>query len=223
MLSAEIGIILVSVSPAASELVESPAINKGRPKRASRFAIVLASLIGVAGASAGLIYLQQHQLPKRLAEVERGILYRSAQPNTTHIDNVVKEYGIHTLLIVREGTSRAVPDEREHAQAQGVRVVHIPVESRQPIPDQQVKQFFDVVDDPANRPVWVHCSAGRHRTGYFCALYRIERMGWSVDEAVAEMISFGFDMTDQSVVLDQLKAYQPGRWKRASTASPVGK
>lgn len=203
--------------------MEYPAMNKGTSKPVSRFAIVLASLLGVAGASAGLIYLQQNQLPKRLAEVDPGILYRSAQPKTAQIDNVVEEHGIKTLVIVREGTSRAVPDEKEHAQAQGVNVVHIPVESRKPILDEQVEQFFDIVDDPANRPVWVHCSAGRHRTGYFCALYRIERMGWSVDEAMAEMISFGFDMTDQSVVLDQLKAYRPGRWKRTSTPLPAGK
>jgi tyrosine-protein phosphatase SIW14 len=196
---------------------------KGTSRPFSRIAIIVASLIGVAGASAGLMYLQHCRLPKRMAEVDPGILYRSAQPKTAQIDNAVKEFGVKTIVIVREGVSRAVPDEREHAEAQGVKVVHIPVESRKPIPDDQVRQFFEIVDDPANRPVWVHCSAGRHRTGYLCALYRIERMGWSLDQATADMISFGFDTADQSVVLDQLKAYQPGRWKRTLTTSPTGR
>ena len=197
-------------------------MTKGNARPFSRMAIVVASLIGVAGASAGLIYWQQNQLPKRLAEVDPGILYRSAQPKTAQIDNTIEEFGVKTLVIVREGDSRAVPNEKEHARSQGLRVIHIPVESRKPVPDEQVKQFFDIVDDAANRPVWIHCSAGRHRTGYLCALYRIERMGWTVEEATAEMTSFGFDKTDQSVVLDQLKAYRPGRWKITTTTSPAG-
>ncbi|HKQ48812.1 MAG TPA: tyrosine-protein phosphatase [Phycisphaerae bacterium] len=195
-------------------------MNKRAPRPFSRLAIVVASLIGVAGASAGLIYLQHIQLPKRLSEVDPGVLYRSAQPKIAQIDNTIEEFGVKTLVIVREGESRAVPDEKEHAQSQGLRVIHIPVESRKPVPDEHVKRFFEIVDDPANRPVWVHCSAGRHRTGYLCALYRIERMGWSVEEATAEMISFGFDKADQSPVLDQLKAYRPGRWKKTATTSP---
>lgn len=174
---------------------------------------VIVTLLAMIAAAATVVYLQQ-RLPRRWAIVDPGVLYRCGQPKTWQLDHAAEDYHIKTLLIVRTGTSKSVPDEMEHARQRGLRVVHIPVESRRPIPDEQVKMFFEIVDNPANQPVLIHCSAGRHRTGYLCALYRIERMNWSVDRAMKELLSFGFDTKDQSVVLDQLRAYRPGNWKR---------
>ncbi len=150
-------------------------------------------------------------VPKRFAVVEPGVLYRSAQPSTRQIDHLRDRYGLKTIVIVRKGSSHRVPDEKEHADALGINVVHIPIESRKAVPDEQIKQFFDVVDNPANHPVLVHCSAGRHRTGLLCGLYRIERQGWSVEQAIDELLSFKFDQDSQRAVLEQLRSYTPGR------------
>jgi tyrosine-protein phosphatase SIW14 len=149
--------------------------------------------------------------PKRFAVVEDRVLYRSAQPTARQIANLAADYRIRTLLIVREGDSERVTEEVEYARAHGLNVVHIPVKSREPIPDEQVRAFFRCVDDPANRPVLMHCSAGRHRTGFLCALYRLERQGWTLDRAVDELLSFKFDADRQAVVLEQLRHYTPGR------------
>lgn len=188
---------------------------KNHSRRRLAAIVVVVAAVGVAST----IYYVQQQLPRRWATVAPGILYRSGQPKTRQLDRAIDVHGIKTVLIVRTGTSESVPDEVEHARQRGLQVVHIPIESRKQISDGQIREFFDVVDNPANQPVLVHCSAGRHRTGYLCALYRIERMNWSLDRAVEEMLSFGFDATDQSVVLDQLKAYRPGTWKRPEGAS----
>lgn len=158
------------------------------------------------------------RLPKRFAVVESGILYRSAQPSTRQIENLVQDYDIKTIMIVREGTSRRVPDEIDFARSIGLNVIHVPIASREPIPDAQVDQFYACIDNPANQPVLIHCSAGRHRTGYLCASYRIERQGWSVDRAIEELKSFRFDEADQSAVLKQLEHYEP----RTSTDLAAG-
>ncbi|MBX3397022.1 MAG: tyrosine-protein phosphatase [Phycisphaerae bacterium] len=157
--------------------------------------------------------------PKRFAIVDAGILYRSAQPKPAQIRHMVAEYGVKTIIIAREGTSRSVPDERQHAEEAGASVEVISIESRQPVTDEQIEQFFRAVDDSSRRPVWVHCSAGRHRTGLLCALYRIERQGWPVERAMEEMLSFGFNTDSQSAVCEQLKAYRPGRFARRSAES----
>jgi tyrosine-protein phosphatase SIW14 len=49
------------------------------------------------------------------------------------------------------------------------------------------------MDDPANHPVLVHCTAGRDRTGAMCAVFRMEFDRWRPDDALAEMREFGFD------------------------------
>lgn len=176
--------------------------------------IVLA--VGVAIACNQPIF---RAYPKRFVVVEDGVLYRSAQPTARQIANLKENYGIRTLLIVREGDSERVAEEIAYARAHDLNVVHIPVKSREPIPDEQVSEFFRCVDEPANRPVLMHCSAGRHRTGYLCALYRLERQGWTLDRAVDELLSFKFDVERQAAVLEQLRHYSPGRAASAPAES----
>jgi tyrosine-protein phosphatase SIW14 len=154
--------------------------------------------------------------------VDEGRLYRSAQPSTQQIQHLIDTRGLKTILIVRSGTSSRVPDEIGFAHGKGLHVVHIPIESQKPIPQEQIEAFFRCVDDPGNAPILVHCSAGRHRTGYLCARYRIDRQGWPLERAIDELLSFGFDTQDQSAVLEQLKQYRPAaiRTTALSAASP---
>jgi tyrosine-protein phosphatase SIW14 len=175
--------------------------------------IVIAALL--IGATAVAVSAVRSRLPKRFEVVESGVLYRSAQPSADHIDRLAEAFGLKTILIVRADESRRVSDEKGRARQRGVNVLHVPIASRKPIPDDQVQQFFDCVDNPASRPVLIHCSAGRHRTGYLCALYRIERQGWSVERALEEMLSFGFDRKSQSAVETQLRAYMALRDRAA--------
>jgi len=157
------------------------------------------------------LVLRNWGTPKRFAEVDPGILMRSGQPNPQQIDYLAKRRGLKTIVIARSDKSSSVPEEEKAARSAGVNVVVVPIGSRRPIADEQVEQFFSCVDNPENRPILVHCAAGRHRTGYLCALYRIERQGWTKEQAIEEMLSFGFDQKDHVAVLEQLKAYVPIR------------
>ena len=190
----------------------------GRPRRRLPIAIVGLILLAVGVAIAcNQPFFRAY--PKRFAVVEDRVLYRSSQPTARQIGNLAADYRIRTLLIVREGDGEPVAEEIAYARAHGLNVVHIPVKSREPISDEQVRVFFRCVDDPANRPVLMHCSAGRHRTGFLCALYRLERQGWTLDRAVDELLSFKFDVDRQAVVLEQLRHYP--RTPAASASSPA--
>src|SRR5262249_51100924 len=63
---------------------------------------------------------------------------------------------------------------------------------------EAIDRFLEIMDDEANHPVLVHCRAGLHRTGAFCAIYRMEyvdpRLGrrWNQVEAMEEMQDHGF-------------------------------
>ena len=56
----------------------------------------------------------------------------------------------------------------------------------------QLAHFFDIVNDPANQPVYVHCVGGRHRTGVMTAAYRITRDAWTSEQAFKEMKQYKF-------------------------------
>jgi protein tyrosine/serine phosphatase len=56
-----------------------------------------------------------------------------------------------------------------------------------------VTQFLELVNDPGNQPVFVHCKGGRHRTGVMTAVYRMTADGWTADKAYQEMKQYRFE------------------------------
>jgi tyrosine-protein phosphatase SIW14 len=185
--------------------------------RRKKIGLIILALIAIGAVIAAGLTIRGGGLPKRFAVVAPGVLYRCSQPKTAQLDKLADDYGIKTLVIAREGDGERVAEEMEFAKKRGLRVVHIPIESRKPLTAEQIAQFFTCVDDPACRPVLVHCSAGRHRTGYLCGLFRIERQGWTVEQAVQEMLSFGAAEGGSHPLIDFLRQYQPGTAGGTST------
>ncbi len=149
-------------------------------------------------------------LPDRFATVEPGVLYRSGQPYKGQIDRLVEEMGLRSIVIARQDLSRRLPEEIDYARRRGMKVLHLPLESRREVREEDVAAFYRWIDDPGNHPMLVHCSAGRHRTGYLCARYRIDRQGWSVEAAAEEMLSFDPEMRENGrPEFEQLMRYAP--------------
>ena len=155
--------------------------------------------------------------PSRFAVIDEGVLYRSSRPTSRQLKVLKDDFGIKTLLIVRKGSGEGVPDEIEFARKNGLDVIHIPIESYGTIPEAQIAEFWRCIES-ARKPILIHCMAGRHRTGFLCALYRIERQGWSVDRALDELLSYGFDTGRHGDIVEQLRQYRP---RRTLTSSPA--
>jgi protein tyrosine/serine phosphatase len=68
----------------------------------------------------------------------------------------------------------------------------IPMTKSYPPSEFTIQRFLQVVNDPANQPVFVHCKGGRIRTGVTTAVYRITHDGWTPDQAYAEMKKYHF-------------------------------
>lgn len=120
-----------------------------------------------------------------IARVDDGF-YRGANPE----DNLeaLKKLGIKTLINFRY---LKLHDYRQQAEAMGFHYEWIPIDPGEPPTPEQIRRFLSIVTDPANRPVYVHCTLGIDRTGLMSGIYRIERYGWTNDQAVAEMEYFG--------------------------------
>lgn len=181
------------------------------------FAVIIGLTLVSVGVSRSFFRFNDQRIPERFSAVEPGVLYRSNEPDAQELANIEERYHIKTLVIARAEPSEEFPDEVNVARRLGLKVLTIPIRLWEPISDAQIKVFFDCVDDPSNRPILLHCSGGRHRTGFLCAVYHIERDGWTVSQAIERMLSYGFDETDQAALLNQLRAYQPGSWKRPAS------
>jgi protein tyrosine phosphatase (PTP) superfamily phosphohydrolase (DUF442 family) len=112
------------------------------------------------------------------------VLSRGAQP-TCEGFRQLKEQGIRTVV-----TLRAVHDDG--AALAGLGLNSYRIRARQWNPEtEEVVRAMKVILTPEYQPVFVHCQAGKDRTGLVVAVYRILVDGWSVDDALAERKAFG--------------------------------
>ena len=58
--------------------------------------------------------------------------------------------------------------------------------------EEDLIKFLRILKDKKNLPAFVHCAAGKDRTGYFVATYRIIEQNWTADDAIHEMFDFGY-------------------------------
>jgi protein tyrosine/serine phosphatase len=162
--------------------------------------------------------------------VRAGVLYRSGQMSLTGLKQVIREYGIRTVVTLRDAADPRDPPpdwaEEEYCKADDINYCRISPRSwwspDGSIPAERgVSKFRAVMDDPTNYPVLVHCFAGVHRSGAFCAVYRMEYERWSNADAIAELRAHGYrNLDDEWDLLEYLEKYEP-RWQRGEAAAHV--
>ncbi len=120
---------------------------------------------------------------------------RSARPTSDEV-NWVAENGYKTILNIEAGNFSQKPSyvkaEEKQALQLGLQFFHIPMHPTQGPTKEQIDQAHAFMIDPANQPILVHCHHGKDRTGMVVAAYRMKYQGWTYDDAVAEMNSYGF-------------------------------
>jgi tyrosine-protein phosphatase SIW14 len=113
--------------------------------------------------------------------------YRGAQP-TAEDYKALKEFGINTIIDLRKD---AEPYSKSTVESLGMKYVNIPM-TGWTTKDSGVEEAMKTLSDPANGKVYVHCAAGKHRTGLVGAIYRLENYGWDYDAAYKEMKNYGY-------------------------------
>lgn len=121
-------------------------------------------------------------------QVNRG-LYRGAQPRKQGIEQLAA-LGIKTILNLRVTDDRTRDEERE-ARASGLNFFNIPMEGLDRPKHEQVARALEIINDPVNQPVFVHCKHGADRTGVVIAVYRMTHDGWTTQEALREAKRYG--------------------------------
>lgn len=117
-------------------------------------------------------------------------LFRGGQPETVELSQL-KEMGIKTIVCLRWNSS-AISEYREKAIELGFNFIYLPLTYWIFPKPAEISKFFQIVDDEAHRPIYLHCKHGSDRTGMLIAFYRMARDGWSADDAYKEMKDAGF-------------------------------
>jgi protein tyrosine/serine phosphatase len=144
--------------------------------------------------------------------------YRGAQPQARDYSDLAA-LGVRTVIdLTRDGRS----DERAYVERAGMKFYRIPMTTSDRPSPAAVTQFLNLVNDPDNFPVYVHCQGGRHRTGVMTAVYRMTQDGWTADRAYDEMKRFRFEGFPGHPELKRFVYDYYSDVKRAQVSDPVG-
>lgn len=178
-------------------------------------------VVAAIAAPAAFGYRSALQM-RNLRVVREGVLYRSGQMSIAGLRHAWHDLGIKTVISLRDAhqPGHAAPDvkEEEFCKREEINFHRIVLgkwyaEDGSTPAEEGVKRFREIMAEPANYPVLVHCLAGVHRTGACCAIYRMEQEHWSNARALAEMKDAGYaTLDDEWDILGYLEIYQP-TWK----------
>ncbi len=124
---------------------------------------------------------------KKLTEVPNAVLLEEnliagGAPGAKGLGQAA-EQGVRTVIDLRnpeEGTS----EEKDHAEAVGLKYVNIPV-SVENFSPRQAEQLSEVLKDPATGPVLLHCATGQ-RAAAVWALHRNLHEGVPAEQALSD-------------------------------------
>lgn len=114
--------------------------------------------------------------------------YRGGQPEKGDYSSL-KKLGVTTVIDLRNDPTDY---EKAEVEALGMRYVNIPMSGWRYPKARSIEQFLELMNKPETGIVFVHCKAGKHRTGVTGAVYRFTKYGWDFEKAYKEMKNYNF-------------------------------
>ena len=112
----------------------------------------------------------------------------AGQPRPEHFAKLEAD-GVKAVLNLRTPGEHRAEEEKAEVERLGMKYFNIPVVYTAPT-HTQVDEFLKITDDPANRPMFIHCTAAI-RVGAFWLIRRVARDGYTWDAALAEARKVG--------------------------------
>jgi hypothetical protein len=127
-------------------------------------------------------------------------IYRGGHPDDSGLD-YLKKLGIKTDLDLEigdfiESMPADITAEQQGAESRGLTFINTPMSAYEPALstrfDDQMNKILGILQDPASKPIYVHCKHGQDRTGLVIGLERVLIEHQTPQAAHDEMVKIGF-------------------------------
>ncbi len=137
-----------------------------------------------------LHFLSQYPVLSYVYEMSSS-LSRGSRPSAARLAALARDgYGA-TINLCAEMADGDAPGIRSAGLSGSLRTLHIPITDGTPPELNQVTEMLRWLADPKTGRAYLHCEAGKSRTGVMAACCRMALMGWSLDDALLEAKNFG--------------------------------
>jgi protein tyrosine phosphatase (PTP) superfamily phosphohydrolase (DUF442 family) len=178
------------------------------------YVLIVASLLCPAKAQTETIQKQSAIRIDNFGRIDDQY-YRGSQPRNKDYHDLAM-LGIKSMITLTSNDTD--PNEKAIVEKLGMKYYQIPMDSHIPPTTAQITEFLRIVTDVSNQPVYVHCVAGRHRTGVMTAIYRLTKHHSTADQAYNEMKKFKFG---PSLFHSQLKRFVYEYYQKLTAAITV--
>lgn len=162
--------------------------------------------------------------PRNFGAVSASV-YRGGQPLTCGEIAFLKATGVKSILKLNDRNAPVDLGEKEAAAQLGVRIESFAFDARtigSSATCPEVQRALAFLDDPENQPVFVHCTAGKDRTGYIVGLYE-RASGRSIKEVMDELHRYGHRAARAAAFSQIDRELQRERPECGITADPAGR
>lgn len=206
--------------PTVNPRNEPPGLNLESLIMSKKNKVVLFASLAILIVVVGGIAL--HKLgPYHFRTVTPGVLYRSGSLRDYNLALIADRYQIKSIVSLRLKNEKGwqahwYEMEESFCKANGMNFFHIPLRGNQPPSDEQLEEWLDILSDPANYPILVHCAQGVVRTGIMTAIYQIEFLGEDNRKVWEDLPRYGhdFDIPKRKAMKNYILNYQPRRRAR---------
>ena len=186
-------------------------VSPPRRRIGARVALVLLIALAATGAYVWHCYIATYHL----ATVDAGALYRDGNQSPCQFQTAVRKVKPRTVVSLVDDNEVADPKkpqfehEREFLDAKGIRLERIPVRLGGWPKKADVDRFLQIVNNPDNQPVLVHCAQGVRRTGMMVAAYQEAVLGYDDEQAEQAILTFGHSERSIGDVRTFIQRYDP--------------
>ncbi len=153
---------------------------------------IIILLIVLSLLVAGFVFYQK-KIRYNLVTISENKVYNSGVVPPNKLPEFLSDHKIKTVIDLRDGEEQTElnPETKKQVGAEenaidkisGVHYFNLPTDQ---IPqDSTVKKFLNIMDNPKNYPVLIHCHHGVGRSRLFSSIYRIEYENFSNEDARA--------------------------------------
>jgi Tyrosine phosphatase family len=136
-------------------------------------------------------FLSDYPVPSYTYRIS-AVMARGERPGPQKLIDLCRRQGFRaTVNLCAEMTSGDALLIGKAGLAGELRTYHIPIVDMAPPKLAQVLELLDLLTGPRAPLTYVHCEAGKGRTGVMTACYRMAVMGWTAVDALTEARNFG--------------------------------